>query len=614
MERVVLTLLIVASLAAFFRYVYQVVSLVRRAHRGFRVDALGRRLGRFVGEVLLQRRVIAERPLPGFFHALVFWGFLAFGLETLDHFFRGYGGTLLGHGAFHAGFRSVVAVFAVLVAVAMLALAFRRFVLRPESLGRFSPGSLLVALFIEILMVTYLLDYAVFEEGSRAAAVNWWVHAGTVLAFLWLIPRSKHFHLVLAPFTTFLKAFRPAPLVPLDFEKEELGAEKFLDLDAHTILGAFTCVECGRCRDHCPATQTGKTLNPKQFILDLRRGLKSDPEAEAVGSFVSETALWQCTTCAACTTQCPVGIEHVSAIIELRRGRAAAGAVPQPMTNLFKGLERSGNPWSYQPQQAEEFLSEHQVPTYDGHEVLYWMGCMARYDAKYQKVALAFMDLLKASGVSWGVLRDETCTGDAARRAGNEFLFQMLAETNIENLKASGARTIVTTCPHCLWTLEEYKDMGLDGGIRIVHHTVFLRELLEAGRLRVRAEAGEVVYHDACYLSRYQGRAGVEAPRELLRHGGLRVREARRHGRRSFCCGAGGGMLFTEETEGERINLARTDELLATGAGVIATACPFCRLMIGDGVTDRGREEVTVSDIAQLLRPAESRQEAGTSS
>lgn len=604
MEKVILALLILVSLCFFLQPIRRIVQLVSRGHGKLRWQPLGYRIGRFLSQVLFQSKIIRERPVPGLMHALVFWGFLAFMLETLDHFIRGFGGSLLGDGAFHQVFRSIVAVFAVLVGVGMLGLAIRRFILRPETLGKhLSIGSLLVFFFIEILMVTYLLAFfGVFVEGATAAAANRWIHSITILAFLVLIPRSKHLHLALAPITVFLKDEGIAGVKPLDFEKEEFGAEKLLDLHPHSILGAFTCVECGRCRDHCPATQTGKILSPKELILDLRRGLKADAGQEAVGEVVKPEALWQCTTCGACTTQCPVGIEHVVPILELRRGQSAAGIVPQTMANMYKSLEKSGNPWAYDVQQAADFLEENEVPQYDGHDFLYWMGCMARFDAQYQKTAKAFMSLMKTAGVSWGVLPDEMCTGDAARRSGNEFLFQTLAEGNIKNLNKAKPKTIVSTCPHCIWTLEEYKAMGLDAGIRMIHHTELLRQLLEEGKLGTSGKnGGRVAYHDACYLSRYRGPEGVEAPRAALSRGGQQIFEAKRNRQNSFCCGAGGATLFTEETEGKRINHERTDELLGTGAPVIATSCPFCRLMISDAVADKEREDVAVMDIAQIL-------------
>ncbi len=604
MSKLILSALILLSLASFFVPLSRILRQVKQAKGKLSWGPFGARFRRFLGEVLLQSKVIRDRPLPGLMHAFVFWGFLAFSLETLDHFFRGYGVSFLGHGPFHKVFGGFVAGFAILVLIGILYLAFRRFILRPQALGKFSPGSFAVAVFIVVLMVTYLASYFTWiDPQSTAAKWNWWIHTIVILAFLGLIPHSKHMHLALSPFTTFSKDFRIARIKPLDFENEEFGAEKVFDLDAHTILAAYTCVECGRCMDHCPANQTGKTLNPKEFILNLRKSLKEDVEKEVIGNTVSSEIIWQCTTCGACTTQCPVGVEHVTPLIEFRRGLVAEGNFPSPMGNLFKGLEGAGkNPWSYERGAAEDFISKNAFPLFKDQSVLYWMGCMGRYDAQYQKTALSFAKLLNKAGVSWGVLKEESCTGDAARRAGNEFLFQQLAEENIALLNEAKPTTIVSTCPHCLATLEEYEDMGLNRGIEFIHHTSFLNRLMEQGKLKVKTnESGSVVYHDACYLSRYRGKEGIEAPRSVLKTHGAELKEASRNGSKSFCCGAGGAMLFTEETQGKRINHERTDELVQTGAKNIATSCPFCQMMVRDGATDREYKNVTVKDIADIL-------------
>ncbi len=606
MDKVVLTILIAASVYFFVQPFMRRLRLVTRGKGALKSRPLGPRILRWIPEVLFQSKIIRERPFAGLMHALVFWGFIAFGLETLDHFFHGYGGTLLGHGRFHEVFSWIVSLFAILVLIGILSLAIRRFIFRPAALGHFSATSLIVGLFISVLMITYLLAQTSFTPGSRSAAVNWWVHALVLLAFLPLIVHSKHLHLVLSPFTTFFKDLKLAAIQRLDFEKEEFGAEKLSDLQKHTILGAFTCVECGRCKDQCPANNTGKKLDPKELMLTLRRGLLADINSEAVREdLVAEEILWQCTSCGACTYQCPVGIDQVVPIIDLRRGRVANSLFPDTMKPLFKNLETAGNPWGYPPHTGGEFLEANGFPKYDGQPVLYWMGCLARYDDEYRKVALDFAKLLNASGLQWGVLADERCTGDAARRAGNEFLFTMLAEQNIEMLNAAAPPRIVSTCPHCVWTLEEYRAFGLSETIAVTHHTTFIRELLESRRLSLAAPAGgsdgSLSYHDACYLSRYPGRDGVSDPRQVLRAAGTSITEPRRTRSRSFCCGAGGGMLFAEETAGTRINHARVDELVKTGAKTFATACPFCRMMLKDGLADKGHETIPVRDIAQIV-------------
>ena len=604
MKAAITSVLLLASVGYFAWEVRRRLAATRKLKGSYGRDRVGERVSRFVREVLLQEKVIVQRPVAGLLHALVFWGFLAFGLETLDHFAKAYGFTILGRqNLFHTAFSHFVAFWAVLVLVGILGLAWRRFVLKPRVLGKLSPGSALVTAFITVLMVTYLFDYAGLREGSTLGQVNWWVHAVTILAFLVLIPNSKHLHLVLSPFTTFTKDFELARIRPLDFENEEIGAEKLSDLHIHTGLGAFTCVECGRCFEHCPASSTGKALDPKQLMLDLRDGLLEDPEQEAVGDVISSEVLWQCTTCGACTYQCPVGIDQVIPIIEMRRGQVAGGAFPATMNKFFKDMEVRGNPWGHARHKADDFLAESGLPAFDGsQDVLYWMGCLARFDDDYRKVALDLAKLLRHAGVSFGVLAKESCTGDAVRRAGNEFVFADLAEKNVAMLNDASPKTILTTCPHCLRTLSEYRDFGLDPSVAVVHHTTFLESLVAAGKLPApQRDGATVVYHDPCYLSRYEGDEGVRKPRDLMRGAGIAFVEPAKTGDKSFCCGAGGAMLFTEETAGKRINHERTDQLLETGSTTIATSCPFCPIMLRDGLTARERKDVVVKDVAQLL-------------
>lgn len=599
-EKMLLTSAIIAGLYGFIAPILTRFRAIQMASKGFVIDQIPRRLWRFVWEVLLQGTVIKQRPFAGLMHALVFWGFLAFIPITLDHFARGFGFYLLGRSELYATLSTIVAVLAVAVLIGMIALLVRRFVFRPPALGPVKLESGIVGLLIVILMVTYLLDlYTFTDHGSVAAKANWWVHSLSILAFMWLIPRSKHLHLVLSPVTTFLKDFELARIRPLDFEKEEFGAVKLKDLSAHTALGAFTCVECGRCYDHCPARSTGKLLDPKKLMLDLRDGFLKDPEQAIVGATIDEEILWQCTTCGACTFQCPVGIDQVVPIIETRRGMTAEGNVPHTFNTFFGNLERLQNPWAYPTPQAHEFISENQYPEYDGQEWLYWMGCLARFDLTYRKVSLALKKILDAGGVSYGVLKDEQCTGDAARRAGNEFLFQQLATANVEMLKAAGVKKIVATCPHCVRTISEYKDFGLDRDVEIIHHSQLINDLVGSGKITLSRETETAtVYHDPCYLSRYGSPSDMKNPRELLGN----PLEPGRTGEKSFCCGAGGGMIFAEETKGKRVNRERTEELLATGAEKIAVGCPFCQIMIRDAANDLGKgDHVPVLDVAQFV-------------
>jgi Fe-S oxidoreductase len=605
-EQIILLLAIAISVYGFIQPVAQRLKLVAQVKKGPALDQPVRRLMRVITEVLFQSKVIAERPFAGLMHALVFWGFIAFVPVTLDHFARGFGGTILGHGALRTWLTWIVVPLAITVIIGITALLIRRFVTRPASLGAVKAESGVVALLIELLMVTYLLDLYLFDDHTALAAqVNWWVHTLSILSFMWLIPRSKHLHLVLSPLTIFTKDFELAKIRPLDFENEEFGALQLKDLSMHTALGAFTCVECGRCYDHCPARSTGKVLDPKQIMLDLRDGLLKDPEQAIIGDTLSADAIWQCTTCGACTYQCPVGIDQVVPILEARRGLVAEGTVPHTFNTFFGNLERLKNPWGHPTPNAHKFLADNAFPAYNGQEWLYWMGCVGRFDLQYRDVALAFKQILDSAGVSYGVLKDEQCTGDAARRAGNEYLFTELATSNVELLKNAGVKKIVATCPHCIRTLSEYTDFGLDSDIEIIHHSQLILDLVGAGKLNLdtNSDAAKTVYHDPCYLSRYGTKGDITNPRQLLATtNGEAPIEPTRTKEQSFCCGAGGAMIFAEETEGKRINHERTEELIATGAEKIAISCPFCQIMIRDATADLGKsEEVKVEDIAQIV-------------
>ncbi|MCX6646861.1 MAG: heterodisulfide reductase-related iron-sulfur binding cluster [bacterium] len=627
-EKIILAVVIIVSIALFIEPVIQRLRIIQKGRGSLPCDRFGERIARWIREVLLQGTVIVGRPLPGWAHALVFWSFLFFLLETLDIIFRMFGleSGILGTGPFHQFYRGILALVSIPAFFGIVYLLIRRFVSRPPSLGKISWTSGLVAIFIMILIATFIATSFFMSEDNPLFKPIIWIHLLTIFAFLILIPRSKHIHLFLSLYTTFCKDFELAAIKPLiiDMESDDvdeenmyLGAEKFTDLGKYTILGSLTCVECGRCYDNCPARITGKKLNPKELMLNLRETFIANPDKEIIGDKTFSDMIWQCTTCGACTFQCPVGIDQPIAIIEMRRGYVANSIFPDTLRPLFDNLESTANPWNYQPTDAAKFIAENKFPEYESGKILWWMGCMARYNDRYRKVALAFKKLLDTAGVNYGVLVEEQCTGDAARRAGNEFLFQMLAKANIEMLNEANPSMIVTTCPHCLRTLKEYKDLGLKKEIEIVNHSHFLMGLINEGKLKIKATAGNsaagtdggkgtdsaksVVYHDGCYLSRYVGDEGYRNPRLLLAKTGATIHEPERAKRKSFCCGAGGGMLFTEETEGTRINHERVEELMKVGADEVCISCPFCQMMLTDGFTDKGIENAKVMDIAEVL-------------
>ena len=474
------------------------------------------------------------------------------------------------------------------------------------------------------------------------AHIGFWTHTSLVLIFLNLLPYSKHFHIITAAPNIFTADLTPrGRLTPIEdmegkIEREEtLGVATIQDLSWKGILDLYTCTECGRCSDVCPATSTGKLLSPKHLAVDLRdylyaqqnevmrdsapsagEGPTSPLQASLVGEIIKPEVLWACTTCRACEEECPVFITFVDKIVDLRRNLVMERAeFPDELQNLFRGLETSGNPWSYPADDRLKWTEGLDIPLISDHpdaEVLFWVGCAGAFDARAQKVTIATAKLLKHAGVNFAILGlEETCTGDPARRAGNEFLFQMMAEQNCETFKGHNIKRIITACPHCFNTLKnEYPDFG--GKFEVIHHTDFLLDLVRQGKLKPEKEVvATVAYHDSCYLGRFNGI--YDSPREILRSiPGVTVVEPEDTRDRGMCCGAGGAQMFKEEEQGEeRVNAKRTGQLLKaldildnespTTNHAVASACPFCMRMLSDGIADKQREDVRQLDVAEML-------------
>jgi Fe-S oxidoreductase len=588
---VILWLLVVVFAGAFAAQVATRVRLIAAAPNNFSLENLPFRLRRFTLDVLLQRQTIRERPVAGLAHAFVFWGFVAFGLYTTVEFLRGlHIVDLTGTGWFHV-YRLVLTPFASAVLAGIVYLLIRRAFVRPVGLGtKVSAESIVIALFIAALMITFLLTFRL-DKHTLVGQINWWAHLLVILAFLALIPASKHFHLVPSPITVFLKSPVLGNLPNLDFEKEEVGLETVKDLKSKSVLDAFTCVECGRCQVNCPAWGAGKELNPKTIVLQTQDALLAGDRDKKLVDVYSDKVLWQCTTCGACENQCPVGIEHLPLLIGSRRGLVSNGDAPEYLGAMYNHLERRSNIWGLGYDQRQKFVSSAELETFDPrkHDVLVWLGCAGAFEADFQKSLRSMFEILRARGVKFGVLSKEKCTGDPAKRTGNEYMFQELATSNIEELKAAGPKKILTSCPHCVKTIgDDYRRFGYE--VEIVHSAVFIEELLRdvipagpgesAKALAERPFGDTVTYHDPCYLGRYGGK--VDEPRDLLARFGADVREPERNRENPYCCGAGGGLLFAdkEEEPGSRISDVRFKQLQATGAHTVVTACPFCSIML----------------------------------
>jgi Fe-S oxidoreductase len=646
LEKTIFIALIAASAAGFWRRFGPILDKILKSKKdpSFHLFPIGKRIWDFFWEVLCQAKVIRQRPLPGLAHAFVFWGFCAFALVTLNHTAVGLGAGFLDPAGFFGRFYFyLAAAFALACAVSILGLFVRRFFVRPKWLGdKVSWESGVIAGLIFVLMATYLAAFFVADT-DPAARVLWWVHSLTLLAFLPLIPHTKHLHLVLSPATVFLSRGGFSRIPPLSGD-EDFGLVAGADLTQLVTLQTYSCVECGRCSEHCPATNTSKLLNPKEIVLGLRGYLNEYGPASAeplLGKYNSQEAVFQCTTCGSCEFQCPVGIEHVPILVGLRRGAVNTGAWEDDHGGkLFLALERGSNALGLGAVERDKFIQKQDLPIFDGtQEYCLWLGCMGGYDPKGREIISDFARVMKHLGASFGVLRKEKCTGDPVRRLGNDLLFQQLAEANLESLAQNKVKKIVSICPHCVRTIQEdWKEFGAPPEVE--HHSEFLARHLS--QLRVpqvpdlgpgkaqtsselesssvtghdfsRAEKGhqdsgalapaanlvkreKIVFHDPCYLGRY--RNVYDEPRQVAALAGDLI-EAPRNRERSFCCGAGGGLAFLGEETGERVSQVRAAELVATGATTVAAACPFCNTMFRDALAAQGAGAPQLVDIAQL--------------
>jgi Fe-S oxidoreductase len=433
-------------------------------------------------------------------------------------------------------------VWAVAVAVSIAGLFVRRFFVRPVWLGEVSPESGFIAWLIFALMATYLAGLWLQEDSIEGQA-NWWAHTLALLIFLPLIPHTKHLHLAISPVTVFLRRAGFSRIPPLAGD-EDFGLVSGKDVTRIDALQAFSCVECGRCMEHCPAAKTGKILNPKEIVLGLRGYINEfGPASEdaLLGKYISEEAAFQCTTCGACEFQCPVGIQHLPMIVGLRRGAVNTGKWEDEYgTKLFLNLERSGNAMGFAAGERQKFIEKNELPWYDGaQEYCLWLGCMGAYDPQGREIVVALVRVLRHAGVTFGVLRKEKCTGDPARRLGNDLAFSQVAESNIEVLRAANVARMVSICPHCVRTIgTDWREAG--GTFPVEHHSELLARL-ESRLPKAEGAREKVVFHDPCYLGRY--RNIYEEPRAVIELYGDAV-DPRRARERSFCCGAVAGQLF----------------------------------------------------------------------
>jgi Fe-S oxidoreductase/nitrate reductase gamma subunit len=560
---------------------------------------------------------------------------------------------------------------AVLAAVAVL--LYRRIVVKPRRLqgdNVHSGDAIFILALIAGLMVTLLLvaamerllggQHPLFAQpisGTLAAVLSWlrptsaarihdvsfWAHAILILAFLNYLPYSKHLHVLVSLPNTFLSNTSGPGVVgamkPMDLEAETevFGAADVTHLSWKNLLDGYSCTECGRCTSVCPANITGKALSPRKIVINTRQRLlevapallgDDDPLAVSVldaprsagtqvlgrkllDDYITEEELWACTSCRACVYECPVSIDQLEIINEMRRNLVLTESrFPAEVIPAFESMERNGSPWAFQPADRARWAEGLEIMTMaemfargERPEVLFWVGCMGSFDDRAKKTTVAFARILRAAGIRFAILgQEETCNGDPARRMGNEYLWQMLAKQSIETLDRYEVGTIVTSCPHCFHQIgNEFPQLG--GNYDVIHHSTYIERLLAENRVPLKTEEGErlvVAYHDSCYLGRYND--VYDAPRDAIRRAlpVVQLVEAPRSRDRGLCCGAGGGRMWMEERVGERINVERKKELLATGADAIAVACPFCMTMLSDA-GKKLESEVPVYDIAEVV-------------
>ncbi len=696
---IIFGVVLVVAWVAFAVRIRQLLRLMRLGRPENRFDHVGERIKYFVLMVLGQRGVLRD-PLPGIAHFFTFWGFIIIQLDALNLWAQGFNFTIPVISS--RPFAVILDVFVIFAFLAMIEFTFRRAVLRPRQLQSQNHGMadayVIIALITLVLVTLFFFeifayigtngaDWTLFgswigpswsgvsaQTAIALASVFWAANVLTVLFFLVYLPNSKHLHLLATPFNIFFRNLRPVgaldPIPDLE-EREDYGVHSITQFTWKQLLDGYSCTECGRCNSVCPALATDKPLWPKEIILSVKEELfatgnlhlvsheaaeEKSKEEPMVGGRIKDETLWACTNCGACVEICPVSIEHVQKIDDMRRYLVMEESrFPQEVTPLFTNLERNQNPWEISNDTRADWAKAVGVPTLAEDpdvDVLYWVGCMGSFDARNRKVATAFAKVMQHAGVRFGILGpEESCTGDPARRIGNEYLWSMLAQQNIEVMSGYGfnkaadaptnganggnssdqinltaaptnlaqptssvgvpsgraynVKTIVATCPHCFNTIKnEYPQLG--GNFEVIHHTEFISRLIDSGQLQLPPgfDQRKLTYHDPCFIGRWNGI--YDEPRRVLNViNSDGVTEMGRNRNRSFCCGGGGGRVWMEEKIGKRINNTRVEEALATGADALAAACPFCITMFEDGIKAvDAQDHFGVEDIAEILARA----------
>jgi len=630
----------IVAVAIFVYGVYRHVRLWRAGGPEQRFDHLPQRAKLVAKHALGQARTLSQ-AYPGIMHAIMFWGFLALFMGTVlatidyDITLPLWGYKLL-KGRFYLFYETVLDLFGLFFVIGLGMAVWRRFVVRP---ARIDP----TARFANVLALLFLINLSGFViEGCRLAVTQvWWApwspvgwalgrgmlaagmsegalrgthlavwlgHAALSLFFIAVIPYSYFVHLVTTPLNIFFSKLTPrGEIRKIDNieEAESLGVSKLEEFSWKRRLDFSACVECGRCQAVCPASMAGTALSPKQIIVKLKRHMYGQAPGPIHGELIKPDELWACTTCMACVEECPAFIDIVDTIIDLRRYLTLSeGGLPSTAPQSLQNMQRAGNPWGLPAGERLAWAEGLDVPLMEpGKEVeyLYWVGCSASYDKRNQAIARSVVAILKRAGVSFGVMPQERCHGEVARRLGEEYLYQTVQAENIEAMNAYRFKKVITHCPHCFNTIKnEFPQFG--GTYEVLHHSQVIDDLVQRGRIKpIKPLTTTVVFHDSCYLGRYNGI--MDAPRRAAAAiPGLRVIDPPRARERGLCCGGGGGHMWMEVKSEKRVNVIRTEELLATGAQTVATACPFCLAMVDLGRKVVGAEErLAVKDVSELI-------------
>jgi len=630
----------VVAVTVFVYGLAQRVRLWRGGRAEHRFDRIPERIALVLKHALGQARTLSQ-AYPGVMHAMVFWGFLALFmgtvLATID-----YDITLpffdykLLRGPFYLAYEAVLDLFGLFFVLGLGMALWRRFVLRPERIDPTARFAGLLALLLVINVTGFVMEacrlaavrpaWALWSpvgwalgQGMLAAGMSesalrathlsvWLFHAAVSLAFVAIVPYSYFVHLLTTPLNIFFAKLGPRGEIPAIAnleEAESLGVSKLEEFSWKRRLDFDACVECGRCQAVCPAHMAGTALSPKQVIVKLKRHMHGELPGPIHGELIRPEELWACTTCMACVEECPAFIDIVDTIIDLRRYLALSeGALPSTAPQSLQNIQRAGNPWGLPAGERLAWAHGLDVPVMEpGKEVeyLYWVGCSASYDRRNQAIARAVVKILRAAGVSFGVMQEERCHGEVARRLGEEYLYQTLQRENIQAINRYRFRKVITHCPHCFNTIKnEFPQFG--GTYEVLHHSQVIDELIRAGRIKpTKALDATFAFHDSCYLGRYNGI--LEAPRSVARSvPGLRVVELPRNRARGLCCGGGGGHMWMEVKSKKRVNLIRVEEILETKVDTVGTGCPFCLAMLDLGRKVKGADEtLQVKDVSELV-------------